>query len=120
MGITCCVLTMLLFFLSILPSLISGHGSMIEPPSRAVMHDYGFPDSPKDTNWNQGWCGGKDHQWSPVINGRCGICGDPWDARVREHEAPGGKFATGVITRNYSPGQQITVTSDITANHLDS
>ena len=49
---------------------------------------------------------------------RCGICGDPWDARVREHEAPGGKFATGVITRNYSPGQQITVTSHITANHV--
>jgi len=91
---------------------------MTEPPSRAVMHDYGFPDSPKDNNWSQGWCGGKDHQWSPGIGGRCGICGDPWDARVREHEAPGGKFATGVITRNYSPGQQITVTSDITANHL--
>ena len=49
---------------------------------------------------------------------RCGICGDPWDARPREHEAPGGMFATGVITRNYSPGQQITVTSHITANHL--
>ena len=53
-----------------------------------------------------------------LIYARCGICGDPWDARIREHEAPGGKYATGVITRNYSPGEQVLVTSDITANHL--
>jgi hypothetical protein len=49
---------------------------------------------------------------------RCGICGDPWDASPREHEAPGGKYANGIITRNYTPGEVINVRSHITANHL--
>ena len=48
---------------------------------------------------------------------RCGICGDSWDAAVKDHEAPGGKFANGVIVRHYEPGQVIRVTSHITANH---
>ena len=25
---------------------VRGHGSMVEPPARAVMHNYGFPDNP--------------------------------------------------------------------------
>jgi len=67
-----------------------------------------------------GWkvSGGKAHQWSPEIGGRCGICGDPWDAEVKEHEAPGGRFANGIIVREYQPGQVIAVTSHITANHV--
>ena len=38
--------------------------------------------------------------------------------QVKEHEAPGGKFANGVIVRDYRPGEVITVTSHITANHV--
>ena len=49
---------------------------------------------------------------------RCGICGDPWDASMRDHEAPGGKYANGIITRTFSPGQEISVKTHITANHL--
>ena len=101
-----------------LPTLISAHGSLVEPPSRAVMNSHGFPDSPPDYDWSAGYCGGKFHQWSPGIDGRCGICGDPWDAEVRQHEAPGGKFATGVIVRQYQSGQVIPVTTHITANHV--
>ena len=48
---------------------------------------------------------------------RCGICGDPWGADMREHEAPNGKYANGIITRNYQPGSEITVKVLITANH---
>ena len=99
-------------------SLAHGHGSMVEPPSRAVMADHGFPSNPRDYNWMEGFCGGKGHQWSEEIGGRCGICGDAWDAEIKEHEAPGGKFANGVIVRHYRPGQVITVTSHITANHV--
>ena len=95
-----------------------GHGGLVEPPSRAVMHDYGFPDNPVDNNWMEGFCGGKAHQWSEEIGGKCGICGDAWDAAVRQHEAPGGRYANGVIVRRYSPGELITVTSHITANHV--
>ena len=90
----------------------------MEPPSRSVMHDYGFPDNPRDSNWMEGFCGGKAYQWSPELGGKCGICGDPWDAAVRDHEAPGGRYANGVIVRRYQPGQVITVTSHITANHV--
>ena len=36
---------------------------------------------------------------------------------MKDHEAPGGKYANGVIVRQYRPGQVIRVTSHITANH---
>ena len=49
--------------------------------------------------------------------GLCGVCGDAWNAPVREHEA-GGKYATGIITRHYRTNQTIPVTAQITANHL--
>ena len=32
---------------------VRGHGSMVEPPARAVMHNYGFPDNPAG-NWELG------------------------------------------------------------------
>merc|ERR1711868_339260 len=102
----------------VLPHLVVGHGNMVEPPARATMHDYGFPDNPHDNNWMEGFCGGFAHQWSEEIGGKCGICGDPWDAEVRQHEAPNGRYANGVIVREYQPGEIITVTSHITANHV--
>ena len=34
-----------------------------------------------------------------------------------EHEAPNGKYANGIITKNYMPGSEISVTVLITANH---
>ena len=49
--------------LSLLPSLISGHGSLVEPPARATMADHGFPENPHDSNWMEGFCGGKV-EWS--------------------------------------------------------
>ncbi len=55
------------------------------------------------------------HQQS--LGGKCGICGDPWDAEPRQHEAPGGAFANGIIAREYRPGQKIQVIVDVTANH---
>lgn len=42
------------------------------------------------------------------MDGKCGTCGDAYDAEVRENEA-GGIYATGVIGRNYTCGQVITV-----------
>merc|ERR1719361_3087401 len=80
------------------------------------MHFYGFPSNPPNYNWMEGFCGGKAHQWG-VNGGKCGVCGDSYDAEVKEHEAPGGKYANGVIVRQYRPGQIIRVTSHITANH---
>jgi uncharacterized protein (DUF608 family) len=55
------------------------------------------------------------YQWT-TNNGKCGICGDPYDAE-RENEA-GGKYATGLISAHYKTGQTIDIAVQITANHL--
>merc|ERR1711892_1346899 len=73
-------------------------------------------DNPPDFNDHQGFCGGFKHQYGRM-GGQCGICGDPADAWPRQHEAPGGRFANGLITRQYKPGQDIVVKVDVTANH---
>lgn len=103
--------------LFLLPALINGHASLVEPPSRAAMHLYGFPQNPVDYQHNEGFCGGFSHQFSAAIAGRCGICGDAWDANPREHEAPLGKYANGIIVRSYQPGEEISVSVLVTANH---
>ena len=64
----------------------------------------------------EGFCGGYNYQFK-IADGKCGICGDPWFAEPREHEAPNGTFATGTITAGYSQGQTIDVQIEITANH---
>ena len=48
---------------------------------------------------------------------KCGICGDAWDDLPRQHEAPKGRYANGIIVRNYQPGDIMDVTIDVTANH---
>jgi hypothetical protein len=53
----------------------------------------------------------------PCHDARCGICGDAWDAAPREHEAPGGKFANGILVRSYRPGAEVAVTVLVSANH---
>jgi len=91
------------------------HGRMMEPPSRSSMWRVGFP-TPKNENDNALYCGGfgVQHQHN---GGRCGICGDPWDAFPRQNEAPHGLYATGIITKTYRQGSIIPVVLDITANH---
>jgi len=108
---------MFFLFLCLFPVGTLGHGSLVEPPSRAAMNKYGFAENPVDNDYVQGFCGGFSYQHSSEIGGRCGICGDPWGADLREHEAPNGKYANGIITRNYQPGSEITVKVLITANH---
>ncbi|KAK4314470.1 hypothetical protein Pmani_014175 [Petrolisthes manimaculis] len=89
---------------------------MLEPPSRASAWRLGWS-TPIDYNDNEGFCGGFSHQYS-VNEGKCGICGDPWDANPRQHEAPDGEYATGTLVRQYTQGQILTLTIDITANHM--
>jgi len=82
------------------------------------MWRYGFP-TPHDYQDNEGFCGGFAVQWE-ANGGRCGLCGDSWDDPIREHEAPGGRFATGTIGRHYTAGQAVDVTVEITSNHWGS
>ena len=119
---------------------VEGHGRLLDPPSRASMFRMGFQ-NPPDYQDNQGFCGGREYQIEQ--GGKCGICGDPWLANPKEHEAPGGKYlinwylsknshdfsinvdffdigkyANGIITNTYEEGQEVEVRIQITANHL--
>jgi len=109
---------LIFFILPCLVSLVSGHGRLVEPPSRSSMWRFGFA-TPHDYDDTAGFCGGFNTQWA-VNDGKCGVCGDAWNAEVKEHEAPGGKFATGTIVREYTAGQSIDISVEVTANHRGS
>ncbi|XP_053382635.1 uncharacterized protein LOC128549609 isoform X2 [Mercenaria mercenaria] len=99
-------------FLS-LATVVMGHGRLIDPPSRSSAYRFGFG-TPRNDNDHQLSCGGFWNQWGRN-QGRCGVCGDPYQG-PRENEA-GGKYATGTIVRHYREGQQITVVIDMTVGH---
>lgn len=92
------LLSLLIFLLLILKEADS-HGRLLEPPSRASMWRLGYP-TPIDIDDNQGYCGGFGVQHHRN-GGKCGICGDPWHDYPRQHEAPGGLYANGIITKTY-------------------
>ena len=52
----------------------------------------GWVIQPIDYQDNEGFCGWFGIQWG-VNGGKCGVCGDGYDAALKEYEAPGGKFA---------------------------
>lgn len=99
---------------SFLP-LIRGHGRLIDPPSRASAWRYGF-NTPHNYNDHELYCGGFTRQW--ITNGgKCGICGDAWDAKTpRPHEF-GGTYGEGVIVRKYGVGAIMNIRVELTANH---
>ncbi|PVD28138.1 hypothetical protein C0Q70_10723 [Pomacea canaliculata] len=94
---------------------VDGHGRLIDPPARGSAWRFGF-NTPINYNDNEMSCGGLNHQWY-ILQGKCGVCGDRWDANPRPHEV-GGTYATGTIVRTYTQGQTIQVTVQITSNHL--
>ncbi|KAL4227828.1 hypothetical protein ACF0H5_013265 [Mactra antiquata] len=95
-------------------NLINGHGRMIEPAARNAMwrYDYKNPRNYNDMGLN---CGGFTNQFERQ-GGRCGVCGDPWQG-PRDHEA-GGKYARGVVARQYRVSSLINVTVELTSNHM--
>ncbi|XP_072934233.1 uncharacterized protein [Epargyreus clarus] len=94
---------------------VNGHGRLIEPPSRASAWRYGF-DTPHNYNDHELYCGGFSRQWNRN-NGKCGVCGDAWDAAPpRPHEF-GGRFYKGVIVRKYAPRDVIAIKVELTASH---
>ena len=91
---------------------VSGHGRLIDPPSRNAMWRFGFK-NPANYNDNELNCGGFSVQWEKN-KGRCGVCGDP--VGVKRHIAPG-KYANGIIGEVYRQGEDIEVAVDLTSNH---
>ncbi|XP_048745740.2 uncharacterized protein LOC125658507 [Ostrea edulis] len=61
------------------------------------------------------FCGGFPIHWW-INDGKCGVCGDPFDAS-RENEPPRGKYARGIITQTYPAGSIITAIVHVTASH---
>ncbi|XP_072045960.1 uncharacterized protein [Amphiura filiformis] len=97
---------------------VDAHGRMWEPAGRGTEWRRGFdvPESGKDYNDMEGYCGGKTVQWQQN-GGRCGVCGDNWaDPEPREHE-DGGIFDNQIITQTYFAGQVAELVPDVTANH---
>ncbi|XP_045215829.1 uncharacterized protein LOC123566061 [Mercenaria mercenaria] len=92
---------------------VTGHGRMIEPASRNSMWRFNYK-NPRNYNDMGLNCGGFTNQFERH-GGRCGVCGDPWEG-PRENEA-GGKYARGVVARQYKMGDYINVTVELTSNH---
>lgn len=62
------------------------------------------------------FCGGFTRQF--VQNdGKCGLCGDPWDAPSPRPNEAGGLYANGILVRNYTKGQVLTARVQLTAHH---
>lgn len=93
---------------------VFGHGRLIDPASRNAAWRFGFG-TPKHYTDNELNCGGFSAQWSRN-NGKCGVCGDPYDKKNPEFVYPG-RYAKDVITKTYKQGQEIDVTVDLTSNH---
>jgi hypothetical protein len=98
-------------------SFTQGHARLLEPAARSSAWRK-FPNSsfPVEYTDNQMNCGGFWKQWS-VNGGKCSICGEDWSLPVRQYDIGGPKY-TGLLVAEYFRGQQITVTVEVTANHL--
>ena len=68
----------------------------------AEINGYRVPGRVKDSSFefalpgDRGTFRGNWHQGQQDLGGQCGICGDPYDATVKDNEA-GGKYAKGII-----------------------
>ncbi|XP_067659361.1 uncharacterized protein [Haliotis asinina] len=90
------------------------HGYLFVPLQRSSMWRGGF-NVPANYDDNGLRCGGPQVQFKRN-NGRCGICGDPFHATIKDNEA-GGKYATGTISKTYQEGDWMAVEVKITSNH---
>lgn len=103
-------------FLVVAVPQVLGHGRLIEPPSRASAWRYGF-NTPHNYNDHELFCGGFGKQWN-ANGGKCGVCGDAWDAKVPRAHEYGGTYGQGVVVRNYGVGNTITIRVELTASHM--
>ncbi|CAL8109433.1 unnamed protein product [Orchesella dallaii] len=118
--VCCCVEVFLACILSSLLLHIAGHGRLMEPPNRSSL--WRFPEfdqhaPPINYNDNELFCGGfpAQHEFN---GGRCGVCGDNYnDTRPRANEHKG-QYGNGIISRNYTQGQNITSVVELTFGHL--
>ncbi|KAF4527215.1 hypothetical protein B566_EDAN006141 [Ephemera danica] len=95
---------------------VRGHGILVDPPGRASMWRYGYS-TPANYDDSQYFCGGFQKQWE-VYGGKCGECGDEYGLPRPRSNENGGKYGKGIITRHYKAGQDVSISVEITANHM--
>ncbi|GFS93653.1 chitin-binding type-4 domain-containing protein, partial [Nephila pilipes] len=95
-------LIIVIFIFTHLSSRASGHGSLVETPSRSSMWRFGFKTKP-NYNDNELFCGEYTVQWQRN-GGKCGVCGDAWHLPKPRPNEDGGVYGRGIIVRNYNPG----------------
>ncbi|CAF1402410.1 unnamed protein product [Rotaria sordida] len=96
---------------------VYGHGYLFEPVARssAWLVDSSFRQCCTWPNHMEMFCGGMGHQWN-VNDGKCSICGESYDKKVKLFEK-GGAMYKGTVVKTYTQGQQIDVKVMLTANH---
>lgn len=108
-----CICSLLTWSLLTLTTRVSGHGRLLDPPSRSTMWRFGFK-NPPNYNDHELFCGGLSRM---VLNGKCGLCGDPADMKPPRPNEAGGKYANGIVVRHYKVNQEIDVEVELTAHH---
>lgn len=94
---------------------IAAHGTVYDPVDRQTRWRYNSsaPVDNDDVGLN---CGGSTVQWNKN-GGRCGLCGDNYEAPTpRSHEL-GGHYGEGIIVRTYNSSAPLPVRVLISANH---
>ncbi|KAG8228464.1 hypothetical protein J437_LFUL009329, partial [Ladona fulva] len=94
---------------------VNGHGYMADPCQRSSMWKLGF-DTPINWEDDELNCGGFGTQWDQN-DGKCGECGDAYNEKRPRPNENGGKFGKGIIVREYTEGELITVKINITTSH---
>ncbi|XP_067659103.1 uncharacterized protein [Haliotis asinina] len=98
--------------LACLPDVSLGNGLLDDPPMRSTLWRKGY-NAPINYNDHTLNCGGFYRQHE-VNDGKCGVCGDPWDSQ-RDNEA-GGRFAKEIIiTRHYTSGSDVKMVVEMFA-----
>ncbi|OXA43523.1 uncharacterized protein LOC110858845 [Folsomia candida] len=99
---------------------VEPHGNMLIPLNRAsIWRNPKFASYNPRENWNDRelYCGGFIKQYYNN-GGNCGPCGDDWAERAPRHHENTGYFGQGIITANYTAGQEIPIQIYLEAYHM--
>lgn len=105
-------LKVLVFYLCV--EVVKGQGRLLSPPGRSSLWRFGYG-TPINSNDNALSCGGIQHRWK-VNQGKCGVCGDPWDIKPRDNEA-GGQYAREIIAGVYKSGSLLEAVVEVANNN---
>ncbi|KAF4527205.1 hypothetical protein B566_EDAN006132 [Ephemera danica] len=100
-----------LFVAFTMTSQVRGHGILTDPPSRASIGD--MATAPQQTTMTLNISKQRD-----LHDGKCGECGDEYGLPRPRSNENGGKYGKGIITQLYKAGQDVSISVEITANHM--